>query len=65
MRRAHVRLQRSIDRLYAEGHLPEPASTGFLRWLHSEFYCDAPEPMLWIDNGDHGFRMEPGCFILT
>jgi Fic family protein len=32
---AHVRLQRSVDRLYAEGHLPEPASTEFLRWLHS------------------------------
>jgi Fic family protein len=32
--RAHVRLQRSIDRLYAEGHLPEPASVEFLHWLH-------------------------------
>lgn len=60
--RAHVRLQRTIDRLYAEGRLPEPASTEFLRWLHSEFYRDAPESMLWIDNGDCGFRMEPGVF---
>ncbi len=60
--RAHVRLQRTIDRLYVEGHLPEPASTEFLCWLHSEFYRDASESMLWIMNGDRGFRMEPGVF---
>ena len=60
--RAHVRLQRTIDRLYAEGNLPEPASADFLRWLHSEFYRDASEAMLWIDNGERGFRMEPGVF---
>jgi hypothetical protein len=52
-----------IDRLYAEGHLPEPASAEFLRWLHSEFYRATPEPMLWIENGDHGYRMEPGRFV--
>ena len=63
LRRAHVRQHRSIDRLYAEGHLPEPASTEFLRWLHGELYRDAPEPMLWIENGDQVFRMEPGCFV--
>lgn len=60
--RAHVRLQRTIDRLHAEGNLPEPASADFLRWLHSEFYRDASEAMLWIDNGERGFRMEPGVF---
>lgn len=60
--RAHVRLQQAIDRFYAAGNMPEPASTEFLCWLHREFYHDAPESMLWIDNGDHGFRMEPGVF---
>lgn len=60
--RAHVRVQQTIDRLFAAGTMPEPASTEFLRWLHKEFYRDAPESMLWIDNGDHGFRMEPGLF---
>ena len=60
--RAHVRLQQMIDRLYAAGNMPEPASTEFLCRLHREFYRDAPESMLWIDNGDHGFRMEPGVF---
>jgi Fic family protein len=29
--RAHVRLQRMIDRLYSAGNMPEPASTEFLR----------------------------------
>ncbi|HEY8096492.1 MAG TPA: Fic family protein [Methylobacter sp.] len=58
--RAHVRLQQTIDRLYAAGTMPEPASTEFLCWLHKEFYHDAPESMLWIDNGEHGFRMESG-----
>lgn len=42
--RAHVRLQQTIDRLYAAGNMPEPASTEFLRWLHKEFYHDAPDP---------------------
>ena len=33
---AHIRLQREIDRLHAEGMLPEPASCNFIRWLHRE-----------------------------
>jgi Fic family protein len=48
--------------MYAEGDLPETAPIEFLRWLHSEFYRNAPESMLWIENEDHGFRMEPGVF---
>jgi Fic family protein len=35
LRREHVRLLWSIDQLYAEGRLPEPAAAEFLRWLHS------------------------------
>src|SRR5436309_12180860 len=35
--RAHIRLQREIDRLYAAGALPEPASASFIRWLHRSF----------------------------
>ena len=31
---AHVRVQAEIDRRAAEGRLPEPASTDFLRGLH-------------------------------
>jgi len=60
--RAHIRVQRMIDRLYAEGALPEPASVDFIRWLHSEFYADAPEAMLQVEGGGNSLRMEPGVF---
>src|SRR5262249_13555454 len=42
---AHVRVQSEVDRLAGEERLPEPASADFLRWLHRDFYRDAPEPM--------------------
>src|SRR6185437_7750044 len=38
--RAHIRLQREVDRLHASGDLPEPASASFIRWLHRSFYQD-------------------------
>ncbi|BCG97085.1 MULTISPECIES: Fic family protein [unclassified Mesorhizobium] len=57
---AHVRLQGEIDRLAAEGQLPEPASLDFLRWLHAEFYRDADEAMLRIRGADREFLMVPG-----
>src|SRR5947209_16087326 len=45
---AHVRVQASVDRLGADGQIAEPASIDFVRWLHREFYRDAPESMLHI-----------------
>ena len=57
---AHVRVQEKIDRLAAEDRLPEPASRGFIRWLHAEFYRDAPEAMLRIKSAHAEFRMAPG-----
>ncbi len=60
--RAHVRLQQAIDQFYAAGTMPEPASAEFLCWLHREFYHDAPESMLWIEQGEQGFCMQPGAF---
>lgn len=59
---AHIRLQREIDRRYAEGALPEPASHEFILWLHREFYRKAPEAMLMIEGAGRRFRMEPGVF---
>jgi Fic family protein len=59
---AHIRVQRWIDRRYAEGTLPEPASVDFIRDLHRAFYEEAPEAMLWIGEEDRRFRMEPGAF---
>ena len=57
---AHVRVQEKIDRLAADDRLPEPASREFIRWLHAEFYRDAPQEMLSIESADAEFRMVPG-----
>ena len=57
---AHVRLQERIDRMAAEDALPEPASRDFVRWLHAEFYRDAPAAMLNIGSAHAEFRMAPG-----
>jgi Fic family protein len=59
---AHVRLQTEIDRMASEDRLPEPASREFLKWLHQEFYQDAPEEMLRIRGQDHEVIMQPGAF---
>lgn len=59
---AHVRVQTEIDRLSAEQKLREPASSAFIRWLHHEFYRDAPSDMLLIKHKEREFTMEPGSF---
>ena len=59
---AHIRVQREVDRLHANGRLSEPASIDFIRWLHREFYREAPEAMLLIRGAAHEFRMVPGEF---
>jgi Fic family protein len=61
--RAHIRLQREIDRQFAAGALPEPASIAFVRWLHRSFYEGAPEAMLDVPGaGGRIVRMVPGEF---
>ncbi len=60
--RAHVRVQSSIDRMFAEGQLPDPTSSQFLLELHREFYMDAPEPMLRIQGAGREFMMQPGAW---
>jgi len=57
---AHVRVQAEVDRMAGAGELPPPASSDFLRWLHREFYRDAPEAMLTIRAGERELRMTPG-----
>jgi Fic family protein len=59
---AHVRVQAEVDRMQAEGGLPEPASTDFILWLHREFYHDAPKEMLLIRGANRQFTMEPGAW---
>jgi Fic family protein len=57
---AHVRVQAEVDRLAAEGRLPEPASIDFIRQLHRDFYQNAPEAMLRIEGTGRAFRLDPG-----
>lgn len=57
---AHVRVQAEVDRMAAEGRLPKPASIDFIRWLHREFYRDAPEAMLRVRGAGRDFVMRPG-----
>ena len=56
----HVRVQAAVDRMGATGTLPEPASPDFLRWLHREFYRDAPDAMLRIEGVGRVVIMTPG-----
>lgn len=57
---AHVRVQAEVDRLGAINELPEPASADFIRWLHREFYRDAPDVMRHVRGGGRDFMMTPG-----
>jgi Fic family protein len=59
---AHVRVQAEVDHMAAEGRLPEPASREFIKWLHREFYQDAPEEMLRIGDRDRAVLMEAGAW---
>jgi Fic family protein len=59
---AHVQVQAEIDRMQTEHRLPEPASVDFVRWLHREFYRDAPEDMLRVRGAGRVFLMEPGAW---
>jgi Fic family protein len=57
---AHVRVQAEVDRLGATGEIQEPASIDFIRWLHREFYRDAPAAMLRIGAAGGALVMTPG-----
>ncbi len=58
--KAHVRVQAEVDKQFREGTLSDPTSTQFLRFLHREFYRDAPVSMLLIKAADREFVMQPG-----
>ena len=59
---SHIRLQKEIDLKYISGTLPEPASIDFIRWLHKEFYQNAPEEMLNITGKNKIIKMLAGEF---
>ncbi len=58
----HVRLQAEIDHRFAKGHMGEPASQDFIKWLHLEFYRDAAPETLHINAGGKTILMEPGVW---
>ena len=57
---AHVRTQAVIDDMGEEGLLADPASVDFIRWLHREFYRDAPTEMLRVHGAGRSVVMAPG-----
>jgi Fic family protein len=59
---AHVRVQAEIDRRAAAKNLPEPASAEFIKWLHLEFYRNAPKEMLLTRGNGKEFTMVPGAW---
>lgn len=60
--RAHIRVQREVDTLCMAGRFGEPAAVERVRWLHREFYQDAPERMLRIERAGGAYQMTPGAF---
>ncbi len=60
--RAHIRVQREIDMLSANGTYGEPASCERIRWLHRQFYADAPTAFLRVAHADGEYEMVPGEF---
>jgi Fic family protein len=59
---AHVHLQAQIDKLATDNKLPEPASGEFIKWLHCEFYRDAPAETLRITSKEQTLVMAPGAW---
>ena len=64
--RAHIRVQRAIDAMYARDELGEPAARDFVRSIHRAFYEGAPASMLRIERRIEGiaatFDLTPGEF---
>jgi Fic family protein len=60
--RAHIRVQRAIDAMYARDELGEPASRDFVRSIHRTFYEGAPASMLRIERGAATLDLTPGEF---
>lgn len=57
---AHIRVQTEIDKQFEAGTLPEPASGEFIKWLHKEFYKDAPDSVLILTGSGRELKMIPG-----
>ena len=61
--KAHVEVQRSIDRLHMNGALPSPTSIQFIRSVHQQFYGSMPDEFKWVKRpGGNRVEIEPGAF---
>lgn len=60
--RAHIRVQQTIDELYAQDKLGDPTDASFIRWVHEQFYADAPAELLTISRASGSYLMQPGVF---
>lgn len=60
--RAHVIVQREIDRAWAEGRLPPPTSPEFLSWVHRRFYEEMPPELRFVEHpGGARYDIAPGA----
>jgi Fic family protein len=57
-----MRLQKAVEEKFVGGERFEPASVEFIRWLHFEFYRDAPREMLLLKGDGREIEMKPGGF---
>lgn len=60
--RAHIRVQRAIDTKHELGELGEPGQQQFVRWVHEQFYADAPTELVTIRGSKGNYIMQPGAF---
>lgn len=50
--KAHVTVQREIDRMYVEGRLPSPTSMDFITWVHRRYYEEMPDEFKFVERPD-------------
>lgn len=61
--RAHVEVQREIDRRHTTGRLTQPTTIAFIRWLHASFYDAMPDEFRRVEMPGAGtIEIEPGAF---
>ncbi len=61
--KAHVIVQREIDKMYFEGRLPLPTSADFISWVHRRFYEEMPDEFKFVERPDDTqIPIVPGAF---
>lgn len=61
--KAHVDVQRLIDRMVLQDKLPSPTSSDFIQWVHRAFYDEMPEEFCFVETPDGArIKIVPGAF---